>query len=148
MLTIDNAATTLDNTDVTKTFLYSTKQFFDIGLSAGIRIDPIFRLDNTGDVYFNTGFGTGTYNGVKVFDNEFKEFELHSFELVLITTLQKEPLIPTIASFTILQLKQQRLLLLLTMFQAIKNLLSSVFLMMHADVFYTEYAISQLVQIN
>ena len=76
MLTIDNAATTLDNTDVTKTFLYSTKQFFDIGLSAGIRIDPIFRLDNTGDVYFNTGFGTGTYNGVKVFDNEFKEFEL------------------------------------------------------------------------
>lgn len=76
MLTIDNAATTLDNTDATKTFLYSTKQFFDIGLSAGIRIDPIFRLDNTGDVYFNTGFGTGTYNGVKVFDNEFKEFEL------------------------------------------------------------------------
>ena len=77
MLTIDNAATTLDsNTDVTKTFLYSTKQFFDIGLSAGIRIDPIFRLDNTGDVYFNTGFGTGTYNGVKVFDNKFKEFEL------------------------------------------------------------------------
>ena len=76
MLTIDNAATTLDNTDTTKTFLYSTKQFFDIGLSAGIRIDPIFRLDNTGDVYFNTGFGTGTYNGVKVFDNEFKEFEL------------------------------------------------------------------------
>ena len=76
MLTIDGAATTLDNTDVTKTFLYSTKQFFDIGLSSGIRIDPIFRLDNTGDVYFNTGFGTGTYNGVKVFDNEFKEFEL------------------------------------------------------------------------
>jgi len=76
MMTIDNAATTIDNTDVNKSFLYSTKNFFDIGMSSGVRIDPIFRLDNTGDVYFNTGFGTGTYNGVKVFDNEFKEFEL------------------------------------------------------------------------
>ncbi len=76
LMTFDNAATTLDNTLADKTFLYSSKQYFDIGLSAGVRIDPIFRLDNTGDVYFNTGFGTGNYNGVKVFDNEFKEFEL------------------------------------------------------------------------
>ena len=45
-------------------------------LSGGLSVDPILRLDNQGDVYFNTGFGTGVYNGVKVFDGDLKEFEL------------------------------------------------------------------------
>ena len=76
LLTIDNAATTLDNTRSDTTFLHSTKQFFDIGLSSGLNIDPVLRLDNQGDVYFNIGFGTGTFNGVKVFDAELKELEL------------------------------------------------------------------------
>ena len=76
LLTIDNAATTLDNTRSDTTFLHSTKQFFDIGLSSGLNIDPVLRLDNQGDVYFNLGFGTGTYDGVKIFDAELKELEL------------------------------------------------------------------------
>ena len=76
LLTIDNAATTLDNTRSDTTFLHSTKQFFDIGLSSGLNIDPVLRLDNQGDVYFNIGFGTGTFSGVKVFDAELKELEL------------------------------------------------------------------------
>lgn len=78
----DNAATTLDNSSATRTFLYSSKQNFDIGLSTGLNTDPILRLDDQGDVYFNIGFGTGTYEGVKVFDGELKDFELADFRIV------------------------------------------------------------------
>ena len=76
LMTFDNAAATFDNTDATKCFLHTTKQFFDIGVSSGVYTDPILRLDSLGDVYLNTGYGTGTYSGVKVFDSDLKEFEL------------------------------------------------------------------------
>jgi hypothetical protein len=76
LITFDSAATTIDNTATTRTFLHSSKQYFDIGLSGGVNVDPVLRLDDQGDVYFNTGFGTGTFSGVKVFDGDLKEFEL------------------------------------------------------------------------
>ena len=76
MMTFDSAATTLDNTDANKTFLYSSKQNFDIGVASGIYTEPVLRLDYLGDVYLNTGFGTGNYNGVKIFDSDLKDFEL------------------------------------------------------------------------
>ena len=76
LMTFNGAETTLDNTDTTKTFLHTSKQYFDLGLSAGVTVDPVLRLDDQGDVYFNTGFGTGTFTGVKVFDGDLKEFEL------------------------------------------------------------------------
>tara|TARA_Y100000022_G_scaffold83918_1_gene72391 strand:+ start:23336 stop:28162 length:4827 start_codon:yes stop_codon:yes gene_type:complete len=81
LLTIDQAATTLDNTSTTTTFLHSSKQYFDIGLSAGVTVDPILRLDDQGDVYFNTTFGSG-FSGVKIFDSELKEFELADFRIL------------------------------------------------------------------
>ncbi len=76
LMTFDNAETTLDNTDVDRTFLHTSKQYFDLGLSGGLSVDPVLRLDNQGDVYFNTSFGTGNFTGVKVFDGDLKEFEL------------------------------------------------------------------------
>jgi hypothetical protein len=76
LLTFDNGASTFDNTAVDRTFLSTTKQYFDLGLSAGLTTDPVLRLDDQGDVYLNIGFGTGVYNGVKVFDGDLKEFEL------------------------------------------------------------------------
>lgn len=76
LMTFDNAETTLDNTDATRTFLHTSKQYFDLGLSGGLSVDPVLRLDNQGDVYFNTTFGTGNFTGVKVFDGDLKEFEL------------------------------------------------------------------------
>ena len=76
MITFDSAATTLDNTSLTTTFLHSAKQYFDLGLSSGLFVEPVLRLDNQGDVFFNTTFGTGNFTGVKVFDGELKEFEL------------------------------------------------------------------------
>ena len=76
LMTFDNAETTLDNTQADRTFLHSSKQYFDLGLSGGLSVDPVLRLDNQGDVYFNTTFGTGNFTGVKVFDGDLKEFEL------------------------------------------------------------------------
>ena len=76
LMTFDNAETTLDNTQTDRTFLHTSKQYFDLGLSGGLSVDPVLRLDNQGDVYFNTSFGTGNFTGVKVFDGDLKEFEL------------------------------------------------------------------------
>ena len=39
-------------------------------------------MDNQGDVYFNTTFGTGTFTGVKVFDGDLKEFELADVKIL------------------------------------------------------------------
>lgn len=82
LMTFDGAATTLDNTLTNTTFLHSSKQYFDLGLSSGLFVEPVLRLDNQGDVYLNTGFGTGSFNGVKVFDGDLKEFELSDLKIL------------------------------------------------------------------
>ena len=76
LLTIDNAATTLDNTVADTTFLHSSKAKFDIGISAGITTDPVLRFTSDGDILFNTGFSTGTFSGLTLFKNDLKSFEL------------------------------------------------------------------------
>ena len=53
----------------------------DLGLSSGLNVDPVLRLDNQGDIYFNTTFGTGSFNGVKIFDGDLKEFELADYAI-------------------------------------------------------------------
>ena len=82
LMTFDGASTTLDNTAVDRTFLHGSKQYFDIGLSSGLFVEPVLRLDNQGDVYLNTGFGTGTINQVKVFDGDLQEFELNDIKIL------------------------------------------------------------------
>ena len=77
-MTFDNAETTLDNTQADRTFLHSSKQYFDLGLSGGLSVDPVLRLDNQGDVYFNTTFGTGNFTGVKVFDGDLRSLNLQT----------------------------------------------------------------------
>ena len=47
-----------------------------LSVSSSSNTEPVLRLDNQGDVFFNTTFGTGNFTGVKVFDGELKEFEL------------------------------------------------------------------------
>jgi len=79
LLTLDNASTTIDNTDTTKTFIHSNKTALELGLSSGLNVDPILRFQDTGDIFYNIGFGTGTYDGVKIFDSELKEFELADY---------------------------------------------------------------------
>ena len=82
LLTIDAAATTLDNTSATNTFLHSAKQFFDIGISAGLTVDPILRLDNQGDLTFNIGFGSGVFSGIKLYDKDLKSTELTDIKII------------------------------------------------------------------
>lgn len=80
-LTLNSNATTIDNSASTRTFISTTKQYLDLGLSSGLNTDPVLRLDDQGDVYLNTTFGSGTFNGVKVLDGELKEFELADFKI-------------------------------------------------------------------
>ena len=82
LMTFNSAETTLDNTTTDTTFLHTSKQYFDIGLSAGLNVDPVLRLDNQGDVFLNVGFGTGVYDGVKIFDGDLKEFELADVKIL------------------------------------------------------------------
>ena len=81
-ITFDSLATTLDNTSLTNTFLFSTKENFDLGLSSGLTTDPLLRLTDDGDIFYNLGFGSGVYNGVKLFDSELKELELADYKIV------------------------------------------------------------------
>ena len=81
-ITFDNLATTLDNTSSTETFLFSTKQHFDLGLSSGLTTDPLLRLTEDGDIFYNLGFGTGNYSGVKLFDSELKELEIADYKII------------------------------------------------------------------
>ena len=82
LLTFDSGTSTFDNTATDRTFLHTTKQYFDLGLSAGITVDPVLRLDNQGDVFLNIGFGTGTLDLVKIFDGDLKEFELADVKIL------------------------------------------------------------------
>ncbi len=90
IVTFNSVDTTIDNSDSTSTFISGTKQYLDLGLSSGLNTDPILRLDDQGDVYLNTTFGSGSFNGVKIFDGELKEFELADYKLKTSTfTLDK-----------------------------------------------------------
>ena len=84
-LTLNTNDTTIDNSDATRTFISTTKQYLDLGLSSGLNTDPVLRLDDNGDVYLNTTFGSGSFNGVKVLDGELKEFELADFKIATST---------------------------------------------------------------
>ena len=84
-LTLNSNATTIDNSAADRTFISTTKQYLDLGLSSGLNTDPVLRLDDQGDVYLNTTFGSGSFNGVKVLDGELKEFELADFKIATTT---------------------------------------------------------------
>jgi len=81
IFTLNSNDTTIDNSDASRTFVSTTKQYLDLGLSSGLNVDPVLRLDNQGDVYLNTTFGTGSFNGVKVLDGALKEFELADYKI-------------------------------------------------------------------
>ena len=84
-LTLNTNDTTIDNSAADRTFISTTKQYLDLGLSSGLNTDPVLRLDDQGDVYLNTTFGSGSFNGVKVLDGELKEFELADFKIATST---------------------------------------------------------------
>ena len=80
-LSFDNNSTVLDNTDVNKTFLYNTKQYFEFGMSGGLTVDPLITLEDTGDIFYNTAFGTGNIENLKILNNDLTEFEIRDYRV-------------------------------------------------------------------
>lgn len=80
-LSADNGSTVLQNTSVDETFLYNTKQYFKFGMSAGLTVDPLIILEDNGDIFYNTGFGTGNETTLKVLNSSLTDFELKDYKV-------------------------------------------------------------------
>jgi hypothetical protein len=75
-ITFDSLSTTIDNSDSTISFISTSKDNLDFGLSTGITNDYLLRLKDTGDVVFNLGFGTGTPDNLTLINDDLTNFEL------------------------------------------------------------------------
>ena len=75
-ITFGTQDVTLDNTAAGETLLFSSKNNFDIGLSAGLTTDPLIRLTNTGKIFYNTSFGLGNFQGLELLNEDLSKFEL------------------------------------------------------------------------
>jgi len=84
--TLDSSATTIDNTNLDRSVLSTSKQYLDLALSSGLNVDPVLRLDDQGDVYLNVGFGSGVFDGVKVFDKDLSTIEIAKYKIVTAVT--------------------------------------------------------------
>ena len=90
LITFDNLSASIDTSSSTRTFISTTKDNLDFGLSSGLANDPLLRLTDTGDIFYNLGFGTGVYNGLKLLDTDLKQFELADYKIITAkTTLTK-----------------------------------------------------------
>ena len=84
--TLAQNETTIDNTNADRSILSTSKQYFDLALSTGLNVDPVLRLDDQGDVYLNTGFGTGVFDGVKIFDKDLSAIEISNYKITTAVT--------------------------------------------------------------
>jgi len=75
IVTFNNLAATID-TSGTSTLISTTKDNLDLGLAVGLNVDPLLRLDVNGDIYLNKAFGTGSFDGLKLFNSDLSIFEL------------------------------------------------------------------------
>ena len=74
-VTFNSLSATID-TSGTSTFISTTKDNLDLGLAVGLNVDPLLRLDINGDIYLNKAFGTGSFDGLKLFNSDLSTFEL------------------------------------------------------------------------
>ena len=81
LLTLNNLDLQFDNTSVDTSLILSQKDNLDLGLSSGLFADHLLRLTNNGDIFYNLGYGTGTPNNVKLFDQELKTIEMKNFKM-------------------------------------------------------------------
>ena len=81
VLGISDLALNIDHTVTDTTFIYSSKDKLDIGLSSGLNNDHLLRLTNTGDIIFNLGFTTGTPDNITLLDDELTNLDLSHFRL-------------------------------------------------------------------
>jgi hypothetical protein len=80
LITFDNLSASIDNSG-TSTFISSTQDNLDLGLSVGLTNKHLLRLNAFGDIIVNRGFGTSVENNLVVLSNELKDFELEDTKL-------------------------------------------------------------------
>jgi hypothetical protein len=80
LITFDNLSASIDNSG-TSTFISSTQTNLDLGLSVGLTNKHLLRLNTSGDIIINRGFGTSIENNLVVLSNELKDFELDDTKL-------------------------------------------------------------------
>lgn len=80
-LTIDNNEFVIDNTTADRTFIYNTRQYLQFGMSGGLTVDPILTIEDSGDIFYNTAFGTGNEENLKLLNNELTEFEIRDYKV-------------------------------------------------------------------
>jgi len=80
-LGIDSLSLNIHHSVADTSFVFSTRDKFDIGLSSGINNDHLLRLTNDGDIIFNLGFGTGTPDNITLLDDELTNLDLSHFRL-------------------------------------------------------------------
>jgi hypothetical protein len=80
LVTFDNLSSSIDNSG-TSTFISSTQTNLDLGLSVGLTNKHLLRLNTSGDIIINRGFGTAIENNLVVLSNELKDFELDDTKL-------------------------------------------------------------------
>ena len=80
LVSFDNLAASIDNSG-TSTFISSTQENLDLGLSVGLNNDHLLRMNTFGDIIINRGFGTGIDNNLTVLTNELTDFELEDTKL-------------------------------------------------------------------
>lgn len=80
-LTIDNNEFVIDNTVADRTFIYNTRQYLQFGMSGGLTVDPILTIEDSGDIFYNTAFGTGNEENLKLLNNELTEFEIRDYKV-------------------------------------------------------------------
>jgi hypothetical protein len=81
LITFNSLAASIDTSSPSRTFISTSKDNLDFGLSSGLSNDTLLRLTDTGDIYYNLGFGTGVYNGLKLFDTDLKQIELADYKI-------------------------------------------------------------------
>lgn len=71
-----NLSLSIDNSG-NNTFILSTKDNLDFGLSLGLNADPLLRLSDTGEIIVNTNYGTGaSVSTIPLLDSSLKFIEL------------------------------------------------------------------------
>jgi hypothetical protein len=80
LVTFDNLSSSIDNSG-TSTFISSTQENLDLGLSVGLNNDHLLRMNTFGDIIINRGFGTGIDSNLTVLTNDLKDFELDDTKL-------------------------------------------------------------------
>jgi hypothetical protein len=80
LVSFDNFSVSIDNSG-TSTFISSTRDNLDLGLSVGLVNSHLLRLNTSGDIIVNKGYGTSSPENIKLLDNELKDFELDDVKI-------------------------------------------------------------------